>query len=36
MADDYATAWDALAAAIGSAKGQSSGYIDDVEHLTSV
>lgn len=34
MANDYGTAWDALAAAIGSAKGRSSGYIDDLEHLT--
>ncbi|MGN7859509.1 hypothetical protein ACTJI8_02900 [Microbacterium sp. 22303] len=34
MANDYSTAWDALANAIGAAKGESSGYIDDVEHLT--
>jgi hypothetical protein len=34
MTSDYATAWDALAAAIGAAKGQSSGSINDVEHMT--
>lgn len=32
---DYATAWDSLANAIGSGKGQSYGSIDDVEHLTT-
>lgn len=31
---DYNTAWDALTGAIGRAKGMSSGYVDDVEHLT--
>lgn len=34
MADDYATAVDLLAGVIGRAKGHSSGYIDDIEHLT--
>lgn len=34
MSNDYATAWDSLAATIGRAKGKSSGYIDDIEHLT--
>lgn len=34
MADDYATAWDALTTAIAAAKGRSSGFIDDVDHLT--
>lgn len=33
MADDYNSAMDALAKAIGNAKGQSSGFIDDVDHL---
>ena len=32
---DYATAWDNLTAAIGRAKGKTSGTIDDVEHLTT-
>ncbi|MGY1680720.1 hypothetical protein [Geodermatophilus sp. SYSU D01176] len=31
---DYATAWDSLCQAIGAAKGQSSGYFDDQDHLT--
>ncbi|OBJ93001.1 hypothetical protein [Mycobacterium sp. 1245852.3] len=31
---DYNTAWDSLAQTIGAAKGQSSGSIDDVDHLT--
>lgn len=31
---DYATAWDSLADAIGAGKGESSGSITDVEHLT--
>ena len=31
---NYATAMDALAAAIGAAQGQSSGYIYDVAHMT--
>ena len=35
MTNDYATAWDALATAIGKAKGQSSGYVDDLEHMTT-
>lgn len=30
---DYATAWDFLTSAIGAAKGQSYGSINDVEHL---
>lgn len=34
MSNDYATAWDALAAAIGAAQGRSSGSIDDVDHLS--
>lgn len=34
MSNDYATAWDALTAAIGRAKGESAGYIDEVEHLS--
>lgn len=34
MSHDYSTAWDALARAIGAAKGQSSGSITDVDHLT--
>ena len=32
--NDYSTAWDSLAKTIGAAKGQSSGYFDDVDHLT--
>lgn len=32
---DYNTAWDALAKTIGSAKGQTSGSITDLEHLTT-
>ena len=32
--NDYATAWDELAHAIGAAKGQSSGSITDMDHLT--
>jgi hypothetical protein len=35
MANDYATAWDTLAAAIGSAQGYSSGSITEIEHLTT-
>lgn len=35
MSHDYSTAWDALAKAIGSAKGISSGNIDEVDHLTT-
>lgn len=31
---DYNTAWDTLTQAIGAAKGQSSGYIDQVDHMT--
>ncbi|MFI8413743.1 hypothetical protein ACIGB6_14915 [Paeniglutamicibacter gangotriensis] len=31
---DYEVAWDALAEAIGAAKGVSSGSITDTEHLT--
>jgi hypothetical protein len=34
MANDYATAWDTLAAAIGAAQGYSSGTINEVDHLT--
>lgn len=34
MASDYSAAWDALADAIGAAKGKSSGYFSDQEHLT--
>lgn len=32
---DYNTAWDSLAETIGAAKGQSSGSITDLEHLTT-
>ena len=32
--NDYSSAWDSLAKTIGAAKGQSSGYFDDLEHLT--
>lgn len=32
--NDYSMAWDTLVKAIGAAKGQSSGYIDDAQHLT--
>jgi len=35
MTNDYATAWDTLAAAIGRAKGLSSGTISDIEHLST-
>jgi hypothetical protein len=35
LTNDYATAWDALAEAIGAAKGLSSGSIDDIAHLTT-
>jgi len=31
---DYNTAWSALTEAIGAAKGQSSGSVTDVDHLT--
>lgn len=34
MSNDYATAWDTLAEAIGAAKGESSGSIADVDHMT--
>ncbi len=34
MSNDYATAWDALADTIGRAKGDSSDYITEIEHLT--
>jgi len=34
MANDYANAWDALSTAIGAAKGESSGSIEDIDHLT--
>lgn len=33
MSNDYSRAWDALGEAIGAAKGESSGYFDDQEHL---
>lgn len=32
--NDYATAWDALAATIGAAEGKSSGSITELDHLT--
>ena len=32
--NDYATAWDSLAASIGAAQGRSSGSITDLENLT--
>lgn len=32
--DDYGTAWDSLGQTIGAAKGQSSGSITDIDHLT--
>jgi hypothetical protein len=35
MSNDYATAWDALTAAIGSARGQSSGSIHDMQDLST-
>ncbi|MFF2632904.1 hypothetical protein ACFVR6_08510 [Microbacterium sp. NPDC058021] len=34
MTNDYATAWDALASAIGAAKGMSTGNVTSVEHMT--
>ena len=34
MTNDYAMAWDALADAIGRAKGLSSGSITEIEHMT--
>lgn len=34
MSNDYAHAWDTLTNAIGAAKGKSSGYITEVDHLT--
>lgn len=34
MSNDYATAWDHLCSTIGAAKGQTSGNVDDVDHLT--
>ncbi|QYF89714.1 hypothetical protein [Arthrobacter sp. PAMC25284] len=34
MSNDYATAWDALAEAIGAAKGQSAGSVTDQDHLS--
>ena len=34
MGNDYATAWDTLAQIIGRAKGDSSGYVTEIEHLT--
>ncbi|WP_426319951.1 hypothetical protein [Microbacterium sp. E-13] len=34
MANDYNTAWDVLATAIGAAAGTSSGSVDDIEHMT--
>ena len=33
MSNDYGNAWDALSTAIGSAKGESAGYTDDIGHL---
>lgn len=33
--NDWAKSWDALAKAIGAAKGQSFGTFGDVEHLTT-
>jgi hypothetical protein len=32
---DYSAAWDTLSQAIGSAKGQSSGSITNMDHLTT-
>lgn len=34
MSDDYSTAWETLAKAIGAAKGVSSGSISEIDHLT--
>ena len=34
MSNDYATAWDALGAAIGSGVGKSSGSVNNIDHLT--
>lgn len=34
MSNDYGTAWDSLATAIGAAEGKPSGSIRNVEHLT--
>lgn len=34
MADDYATAWDALAEAIGAAEGRSTGSINEIGHMS--
>lgn len=34
MSNDYGTAWDALASAIGAAEGKSSGSVHDVAHMT--
>lgn len=33
--NDYTRAWDSLAQTIGAAQGKSSGYFDDLEHLTT-
>lgn len=33
--NDYSTAWDSLAETIGAAKGQSSGTITDLDHLST-
>lgn len=35
MGNDYATAWDALADTIGAAKGENSGSITDMAHLST-
>ncbi len=32
--NDYNTAWDSLARAIGAAKGSSSGSIDEIGHMS--
>jgi hypothetical protein len=34
MGDTYGNTWDVLCTTIGAAKGESSGYFYDIEHLT--
>ncbi|WP_299166783.1 hypothetical protein [uncultured Arthrobacter sp.] len=33
--NDYGRAWDSLTRTIGAAKGESAGYFDDQDHLTT-
>jgi len=34
MANDYATAWDALGDAIGAAAGKASGSVNEISHMS--